>query len=140
MVTIRESEMDFGPYKEEDVFYIEKSNLYNNLKPKVKIAEFILKRNNALIFVEAKSSVPNPNGEKPENFNIYIDKIVEKLNNSLDILVSAKLNILENDEVDNFIDLQELSNLEINFGLVVKSAESKHLIPVKRAIVKKVKF
>lgn len=137
MITIRESEMDFGPYKEEDVFYIEKSNLYNNIKPQVKIAEFILKRKNALIFIEAKSSVPNPNGEKPENFNTYIDKIVEKFNNSLDILLSAKLNRIANDEIENFIDLQELSNFDINFGLIVKNANNKHLIPVNRALTKK---
>lgn len=144
MITITESDMNFGPYEEEDVFYIENSKIYNKIKNKVKIAEFVLKKNNALIFIEAKSSVPNsngknPNGENKDDFDKYINEIVEKLNNSLDILLSAKLNILkdEYDELDNFINLNDLANLQIAFRLVVKKAEIEHLIPVQSAIEEK---
>lgn len=60
MVTISESDMRFGEYREEDVFYIEKCKQYqNNLMPNgVKSCEFVLKRADTLYFVEAKTSCP----------------------------------------------------------------------------------
>ncbi|MFI3199952.1 MAG: hypothetical protein R3Y54_00315 [Eubacteriales bacterium] len=41
---IRESEMNFGPFDENNVCKIEQSVLYENIKLIVQIAEFILKK------------------------------------------------------------------------------------------------
>lgn len=138
MITITESEMNFGPYKQDDVFYIEKSKIYGDITKNVKIAEFLLKKDTTLIFIEAKSSVRNPKGENPEKFSIYIDKIAEKFNNSLDILLSAMLNRLsdENNELSQFT-IEDLSNLDLTFCLVVKNAKKEYLLPVTFALKRK---
>lgn len=63
MVVIPESDMQFGEYREEDVFHIEKCEQYQHkLMPNgVKSCEFLLKRADTLYFVEAKTSCPNGN-------------------------------------------------------------------------------
>ena len=84
MITIIESNMQFGKYREEDVFHIETCKQYqNNLKPNgVKCCEFVLKRMDTLYFVEAKTSCPNQitadsTEEKRKKYNEYIAEIDE---------------------------------------------------------------
>ena len=57
-VTILESEMQFGKYKEEQVFQIEKSKQYTEKlrQQGVRCCEFILLRKKKLYVVEAKQS------------------------------------------------------------------------------------
>lgn len=135
---ITESEMNFGPFDENDVCYIEKSKLYQKLGENVKIAEFIFKKRNSIVFVEAKKTAPNPNGESPENFPDYISKISQKLNNTFNLFLSAKLNIAEDikEEVKNFISLDEISSRKISFRLVIKDAEKGNLRPIQDALQK----
>ena len=98
MVIIDESDMHFGEYSEEDVFYIEKSDQYqNNLKGNgVKSCEFILKKADTLYFVEAKSSCPNQitadsPKEKREKYNEYIADIIDKMRHSLALYANILL-------------------------------------------------
>ena len=59
-IIIRESDMKFGEYEEDQVFQIEKCPQYTEkLKPRgIKSCEFILRRGKRLYFVEAKKSCP----------------------------------------------------------------------------------
>lgn len=138
MMIITESEMNFGPFDEKNVFYIEQSELYKNLGENVKIAEFIFRKADKLVFVEAKSSAPNPKGDTPENFHTYINKITQKLNNSFALLLSAKLNIAKDSEkeVEHFIKLEELSTMKMTFRLVIKKAKKEELRPIQDALQK----
>lgn len=135
---IRESEMNFGPFDENDVFYIEQSTLYKKLGENVKIAEFIFKKRDSIVFVEAKSSAPNPKGNIPEDFATYIQKISQKLNNTFTLLLSAKLKIAKDSEqeTENFIQLEEISNKKIAFRLVIREAHKEHLRPIQDALQK----
>ena len=135
---IRESEMNFGPFDEKDVFYIEQSTLYKELGENVKIAEFVFKKRGSIVFVEAKASAPNPNGDIPEDFSTYIQKISQKLNNTFTLLLSAKLRIAKDSEkkTDNFIQLEEISNMKIAFRLVIREAQKEHLRPIQDALQK----
>lgn len=54
MIRIQESDMNFRSFEKKDIFYIEKSALYNPLGENVKMAEFILKKNNRIIFLGVK--------------------------------------------------------------------------------------
>lgn len=136
MVSIVESGMNFGPFLQEDVFYIEKSSLYKNIGDKVQIAEFVLKKNGALIFIEAKSSVPNPTGINPERFPEYIDEISAKLHNSLELLFSAKLNIAQDEEgeAQYFISNGDIEKMKIVFRLVIKNADKEWLLNIQNAL------
>ena len=60
MKTIHESGVDFGPYREEELFHIEQSKLYQDLGQGLKATEFVLQADNNIIFVEAKTNAPNP--------------------------------------------------------------------------------
>ena len=98
MVTISESDMRFGEYREEDVFYIEKCEQYqNNLMPNgVKSCEFVLKRADTLYFVEAKASCPNQitadsTEEKRKKYNEYIAEITDKMRHSLSLYANILL-------------------------------------------------
>ena len=45
-ITIPESDMLFGEFNEEDLFHIEKSNIYKDIGSNIKTVEFILKQKN----------------------------------------------------------------------------------------------
>ncbi len=63
MKTISESEMDFGKLNEMDLFCIEGSKVYKDLRSGIKTVEFILKYGgNSIACLEAKKSCPS--GEK----------------------------------------------------------------------------
>ena len=136
---ITESEMNFGPFDENDVLYIEKTVLYKKLGENVKIAEFIFKKNNSIVFVEAKSSAPNPGGDSADDFVTYIEKISQKLNNAFSLLLSAKLNIVNDSkqETEKFIQLEEIANKKIAFRLVIRNTRKEYLRPIQDALQKK---
>ena len=86
MEPIIESGMTFGPYRDEDCFYIEKSATYQAIQDGVPTAELLLLRtpeNGAplLWIIEAKQSSPRP--ETRPNFDEYIGEIRDKLANAL---------------------------------------------------------
>ena len=54
MKTIHESGVDFGPYREEELFHIEQSKLYQDLGQGLKATEFVLQADNNIIFVKPK--------------------------------------------------------------------------------------
>lgn len=91
MITITESGMDFGPYHDEDIFEIEKSELLNRCNG-IKTVEFVYrKRNNILWFVEAKSSAPL---NRPDNFADYEDfvsDIAQKIVDSFNLYMAGVL-------------------------------------------------
>jgi len=59
--TITESGMDFVA---DNAFHIEKSEVYAKLKDNIKTVEFIRAKGDKLLFMEAKSSFPNPNNHE----------------------------------------------------------------------------
>ena len=63
MRDIVESGVNFGPYAEDNLFYIEKSDLYKSLGAGIKTTEFVLRANElepAILFVEAKTNLHAP--------------------------------------------------------------------------------
>ena len=93
---INESNMRFGPFPESDCFPIEQSQTYQNIRQRVKIAEFALirypksnKNPVKLYIVEAKASSPRP-GTQP-NFVNFIGEIQAKLTNALELTIATCL-------------------------------------------------
>ncbi|MDD3322189.1 MAG: hypothetical protein PHS59_12180 [Paludibacter sp.] len=149
MITIPESGMNFGPFDENDVCQIEKSMLYGDIKDNVQMAEFILKQNKKLIFIEAKSSSPRQlqipveinkanKIETVEYPSPYIVEIYNKLNNALNLLLSANLKctIDENKEILDFVDLIDFNSYKIKFYLVINGHKKEWLSDVQDALQK----
>ena len=146
MVTIYESSMLFGEFEDDKVFQIETSSIYNIMGKGIKVVEFILlKDDNELNFVEAKSSSPKPETDNGEKLNEYVEKISDKFIDSFNLYYSIILKRNAGyEEVSN--RFFELSNEKIvfKFILVIKNHQKEWLAPIsdalKRSLVSHIKI
>ena len=128
MLTIKESGMLFGPFPKENVFPIEKSEIYGSVQTGFKTVEFLFlqkrRDDNVLLMVEAKSSSPNPNNPDSQiRFGEFIGEIKEKFVHSLLFFLGIKLerfkDFTEKDWPGAFQSV-DLSDLRFRFVLVVR--------------------
>lgn len=138
MISITESKMVFGPFEDNMVFEIEKSNLHQHIGDNVKTVEFILRtKSETLSFVEAKSSSPRPSLENTANFQTFIDEITQKFLHSFDLYYSAVWGRHKDfsDLTESFSKLDH-ADIVFNFVLVIKGHKIEWLPPVKVALEK----
>ena len=120
------------PHPDSDMFFIkdntfriEKSPVHESVKSNgIKVVEFIRVKENELIFVEAKTSLHNPEkGEKSgEYFRQEVEEIRDKFIHSLNLFSSIKVGIRDAAFADDFV-LPTKGSLV--FVLVVKEHENK---------------
>ncbi len=131
MITINESDMEFGTFQKEKVFRMEDSRLQHSFGEGVKTVEFVLlKDRDKLLFVEAKKSCPNrdnryENKGKTEKFEEYFSDISDKFVDSLQMMLNIFLDrrTVNLDEVGSHITDEKIySILKFRFVLVVKNA------------------
>jgi len=138
MVNIVESGMEFGPFEDGDVFYIEKSKIYQKIQQNMQMAEFVVTmRNNSIWIVEAKSSSPNPRNKESEvSFDEYITEISNKLLNALTLTVSVVLNRHDNgtDEILPNVRKGIVGGHAIKLCLIIKGHNEEWLIPIQDAL------
>ena len=143
-ISISESGMMFGPFAEEEVYQIEKSNLHQEVDQgakHVKTVEFILKSGvPSLQFVEAKSSSPRPAaaGGTAEKFDGFIEEICDKFLHSLNLYCSAvlKRHGKKNDLPLPFREM-DYSQTKIIFVLVIHGHRESWLRPISEALRKR---
>lgn len=139
MVQIIESNMIFGDFEEDKVFEIEKSKLHGKAGNGIKTVEFLLLRNeNELNFVEAKSSSPRPTKQNTIRFNEFIDEISDKFIHSFNLFYSAILgrNKVYGELNNNFFELDN-SRIKFKFILVIKGHDIEWLLPISDALKRK---
>lgn len=143
-ISISESDMQFGEYKEEQVFQIEKSKQYTEkLRQRgVRCCEFVLLRANRLCFIEAKTSYPNPiagssSDEKKKQYHKDIQEIVEKMRHSLDLYANILLNRYPQDGISD--EMKRVESLEIRLILVIKNADKSWLVPLQDVLRKELR-
>jgi hypothetical protein len=130
-ITITESGMDFGKFDEDNLFYVEKSDLYKSLGLGIKTVEFVtLQGKDNIIFVEAKTGCPNPankgkGGEDAERFNSFYDDIADKFVDSLQVYMAGVMeNYTDTDEIGNSLkNIKPLKSKHLKFVLVITSDE-----------------
>lgn len=131
IVTIEESGMIFGPFEQSEVYNIEKSESYNKLGEGIKSVEFIhLKENKGLLFVEAKTTCPNPSNQyNTEDMNRkyeeYFDDISNKFVDSFNIFLTMYSKRMDKDVSfgGSLTDINEFKEIPIKFVLVVRKAD-----------------
>ncbi len=132
MVTIEESGVTFGPFVEDVLFHIEKSPHVQGLTG-IKVCEFVWwsADQGKLVFVEAKSSVPNRVNSEQEYEN-YFAEIQEKLENSLQLLLTASLSRPETlgDELGAGMADVDWQQTDIRLYLVIPRAPLDALDPL----------
>ena len=128
MRDIVESGVNFGPYAEDNLFYIEKSDLYKSLGAGIKTTEFVLRANElepAILFVEAKTNAPNPenrddSAEKRKKFEEFYTEVPQKFVDSFEIYTAALLKrYSECSEIVLNLQVPYLANKKITFLLVI---------------------
>lgn len=135
-ISFEESGVTFGYFNRNYCFRIEKSDFYKNTLQQhgIKTTEFLLLRDNKLFVVEAKTSTPNPSSKdlhktcsicdnKTTGWNIYLDALLKKYNDTLSMQVLLNLNRLDNTNVlpSNFIF--NWQDIPIYLVLVITSEE-----------------
>ncbi|OFI07633.1 hypothetical protein CLOACE_02370 [Clostridium acetireducens DSM 10703] len=142
MVQINESNMIFGDFQEDKIFKIEKSKLHNKIGAGIKVVEFVVLRNeNELNFIEAKSSSPRPTKHNIIRFNEFIEEISDKFIHSFNLYYSTilKRNKDYGEINNNFFELDN-SKIKLKFILVIKGHEIEWLLPISDALKKKLSY
>ncbi|OUM97404.1 MAG: hypothetical protein A9Z00_10090 [Thermobacillus sp. ZCTH02-B1] len=137
-IIITESGMEFGPFKAEQVFHIEQSEIYAKLIKSFRIAEFLLiqKEHNRLLIVEAKSSSPHP-GNSKEKFREFISNVAEKMIHAWQLTISLLMRRHGqfHDELPaEFRELANYASLDIVFMLIIRGHKKEWLVNVKDAL------
>jgi len=115
----------------ENVFHIEKSDVYTKIKDSIKTVEFIRAKDDRLLFVEAKSSFPNPNNsESSVKFQSEIDDICEKFIHSLNLYSSVAIGV--NEQLPP--GFNPATNVSLNFVLIFNCFEQKWCVPIQKAL------
>lgn len=140
MQRIFESGMEFGPFNDKQVFYIETSKLHGKIGKGIRTVEFLLSTDpSSLLFLEAKSSSPKPGGDISEKFDAFIQEISEKFIHSFELYYSA---ILKRHETSNDIpdSFKQLNNeaISIKFCLVINGHAIDWLPPIREALAKRI--
>lgn len=123
--------MEFGVFQRENIFRIEDSKLQHSFGEGIKTVEFVLLMNkDKLLFVEAKTSCPNPENryeskEKTVKFEEYFSDITDKFLDSLQMMLNVFLE-KRNKYLDgiglHITDKSIYPALKFRFVLVVKNA------------------
>ena len=140
-ISITESGMTFGPFPVDHLFYVEKSEIYQKLQDRVKIAEFALLRMDSgqprsLWIVEAKSSAPQP--ATIPNFDEFLREICEKLVNAFNITLALSLGRHAEyaGDLPPLFKSLDLSSAGFRLILVINGHQTDWLPPLRDALVK----
>jgi DNA-binding protein Fis len=113
----------------DSAFPIEESQAYKSVCD-VKSVEFVRIKNTNLLFVEAKTSIANPDNS-PKPFRDEIEDICEKYIHSLNLFSAIKIRVYEEVLPD---ELEFKSKASIKFILVVRNHKTEWCRPIKMAI------
>lgn len=130
-IIITESGRDFGEFAEDNLFYIEHSDMLKQLGNGIKTVEFIsILDKKIVLFLEAKTGCPNPankskSDESKDRFIEFYDDIAEKFQDSLQIYTAGVLERYANtDEIGvNLKKVKPLRDKELYFVLVITADE-----------------
>ncbi len=106
----------------DNAFHIEKSGCYTKLKDCIKTVELIRAKGDNLMFIEAKSSFPNPkDSESIVKFQSGIDDICDKFIHSLNLYASIAIGVNE----EPLPDFKPANKVSLKFILIINNFEHK---------------
>ena len=130
----------------DNVFYVEKSQQYTKLDGNVKSVEFIRAKGDNLLFVEAKSSFPNPNNSAPnpikanktgkELFREEIADICDKFTHSLNLYSAIDIGIINGGFP---ADYKPADKASLIFVLVINGFEKSWCDEIQKALERQIR-
>lgn len=136
-----ESEMTFGPFRDECIFRIEKSKLLQKCDG-VKTVEFVWrKKANDMRFVEAKKSSPLNTPGNETNYETFLTEISSKFVDSLNLYIAGLLERRTGyDEIPVAFKEADYSKMNFKFVLILKGHERlEPLVGLKTDLEKRLK-
>ena len=133
MIRVVESNMIFE-FEEKHIFQIKNSNLHSSLGDGIKTVEFVVSvKPDEILFVEAKSSSPQPKAENKERFDEFIDEISDKFIHSFNMYLTSVLKRNLVDKIPDKLLNIELETAKFKFILIIKGHKIEWLQPLKDA-------
>jgi hypothetical protein len=119
----------------DDSYLIEDTKNYKRLKPDgIKSVEFIRKRKNILLFIEAKSTFAKVG---QINFDTESLNVVKKFLHSLNLLSAISLKV-ESDDISTLDNNSDKLTL-IQFILIIRKTDERHCNEIKKNITNIIK-
>lgn len=117
---ITESDMTFD-LPDDACFHIEESKVYKSIRSGVKIAEFLFRKKDSVIWcVEVKSSTPHP--DNPLKVSEFISDIKDKLLNTFSLFFALLLGRHSTtNELPPALQTCDLSTVKVQFVLVINT-------------------
>jgi hypothetical protein len=115
----------------DNAFHIEQSAAYKTLGDGIKSVEFVRLKGEKLLFVEAKSTFPNPN-HSGELFDSTADDIAEKFVHSLNLYASIALDVYTADT--SALSNSSGKNSVITLVLVIREHKTEWCVQVKKKL------
>ena len=125
---INESGMDFIT---ENSFYIEKSAQYESVQENIRSVEFVRVKDDKLIFVEAKTTFPNPENDN-QRYDEEISEICEKFIHSINLYSSIEVGVADEGFPEDF---KPNENMSLVFLLVIKNHKPEWCRPINKKIM-----
>jgi hypothetical protein len=119
------------PFIADNAFHIENSAAYITLGCGIKSVEFVRRKNEFLMFVEAKSTFPNPN-KSEERFDGAADDIAEKFVHSVNLYASITLDVYTEDT--SALSNSSCKNSAITLVLVIRDHKTEWCKRVKNKL------
>jgi len=124
---VNESNMNFI-IDEDNCYRIENDYFYNDISSKygVKDVDFILLKENKIIFIEAKTSAPRDLSEYNKDIKT---KFIDSLMTFIAVLYKKQNTTPSN--ISNSLNKTTHLSKSIKFILIIKNIEKRHLAPIK---------
>lgn len=126
-----ESGMTFGPFNDSQIFYIEKSKMLKRCNG-IKSVEFIYhKKKTVLMFVEAKSSSPIKRSGNMDEYEAFLDEIIQKFTDSFHLYMAGLLKRKSgHEEISEELMKADYEKMRFVFVLIINGHEETWLAPL----------
>lgn len=137
-VQIIESGMVFGDFDARDVLHMEQTETYQKIKANVKTVEFLYTPSlQKILFVEAKSSTPNP--ENKSDYAAFISDICDKFSHSFHLFSSMYMERQKETLTGTFAEL-DYKTVQFVLVLVVNGHREEWLPPLKEELERNLRY
>lgn len=136
MIQVRESNMLFE-FEENQIFRIENSQLHIGMGEGIKSVEFVVSlKEREFVFIEAKSSSPQPIKDNQEKFDAFIKDVSDKFVHAFNMFLTAILHRYHDETIPtNFLEMNK-KDAVFKFILIIKGHRMEWLPPLQDAFSK----
>ncbi len=139
-IRVEESGVRFGPFAPENFFHMEKSDAYRKLGPGFSTVEFlIVDSRRKFVFVEAKSSAPNPETGEASGFDEFIEEIAVKFQDSYQLFLASVSGRRPSRKIGENVRRFEAASSGIRFVLVIPGHRLEWLPPLSDALKRRLR-